>query len=274
MNDKNHETRLNDEFADLIQTLEKPAAQPYAPAITADQKAQLRRRLLTKNEQGVLSRREMGNLWQFAGTAVFLVIAILIGSYFWGALSNPEPIAAPQPTATIEPTTTPTVTAVPLSAEASIPEGAQLGSDLILSDVTITALPEGLNVALDWYVKTQLAEDYLVFFHLLDSQGFLVAQLDQMLITLADPAQPSDLTSTWSAGEEIRKIYLLSVPEATAVESGQYDLVMGLYDLRTNERLPVTAVNDSFETTDNGTAVRLSTWGFGSGTTDGESFQN
>jgi cytochrome c-type biogenesis protein CcmH/NrfG len=89
MNDKNRETQLTAEFADLIQTLERPEVKPYAPALAQEEKMKLRRRLLVQAERPFLSRRAVGNLWRFAGTAVFLAVVIVIGAYFWGILSNP-----------------------------------------------------------------------------------------------------------------------------------------------------------------------------------------
>lgn len=273
MNDKNRETQLTAQFADLIQTLEKPGAKPYAPALAQEEKMKLRHQLLTKAERPSLSRQAAGNLWRFAGTAVFLAIVIIIGAYFWGAMSNPAqvgpgPVSAPQPTVTIEPTSVSTATAVPSPTAALPPDNIQFGSELILTDTELIALPDGLSVALDWFVITQPTQDYAIFFHLLNEQGDLVAQLDQLLVTLADPSQPSELTSTWDEGETIRQIYSLRQPTAA---DGQYDFVMGLYDRQTGERLPVKAENSFLLASD--TSISLGKWGFGSGLSDGETFQ-
>ena len=126
------------------------------------------------------------------------------------------------------------------------------------------SLPDGLSVALDWLVVAQPEKDYVHFSHLLNAQGEVVVQLDQVRVTLADPTQPSELTSTWPEGETIRQIYSLRLPPSVTMDNGPYDLVIGLYDLCTGERLPVTAADPALVVAD-GAAVHLSGWGFGSG---------
>ncbi len=273
MNDKIRETQLTTEFADLIQTLEKPEAKPYAPAMAQEEKMKLRRQLLTQEERPSLSRQAVGNLWRFAGTAVFLVVVIIIGVYFWGIFSRPGqagpgPTTEPQPTATSEPTVAPTATAIPNPAV----EGIQFGNELVLANTEIVPMPDGLSVALDWFVAVQPEQDYTIFFHLLDAQGELVAQLDPFLVTLRDANSPSQFTSDWAASETIRQIYSPRLPASETIDNGQYDLVVGLYDVRSGERLPITAVDESL-LFDDGTAVYLGNWAFGSDPFDGETTQ-
>ncbi len=263
MNDKNREAQLTAEFVDLIQTLEKPEAKPYAPALAQEEKMKLRRQLLAQEERPFLSRQAVGNLWRFAGAAVFLAVVIIIGAYFWGIFSRPGqagpgPTAEPQPTATSEPTVTPTAVVNP------VVEGTQFGDELVLTNTEIVPMPDGLSVALDWFVAVQPEQDYTIFFHLLDAQGELAAQLDPFLVTLRNADSPSQFTSDWAEGETIRQIYSLRLPDSVTPGDGQYDLVMGLYDVRTGERLPVTAVDES-QLFDDGTAVFLGNWAFGSG---------
>lgn len=271
MNDKNREMQLTAEFADLIQTLEKPEAKPYAPALAQEEKMKLRRQLLAQEERPFLSRQAVGNLWRFAGTAVFVAVIIIIGAYFWGAMSNPGqagpgPITAPRPTATSEPTI------VPTAAVDTAAESIQFGDALVLADTEIVSLPDGLSVALDWFVAAQPEQDYTIFFHLFDAQGALVAQLDAFVVTLRDASSLSQFTSEWAAGDTIRQIYSLRLPDSATLDEGQYDVVMGLYDMRTGERLPVTAVDES-QLFDDGTAVYLGNWGFGTGSSAGEAAQ-
>ncbi len=88
-----------------------------------------------------------------------------------------------------------------------------------------------LTVTLFWQALAEMEEDYTVLFHLVDEDGELVTQRD------GQPNGGLTPTSIWKAGEVIRDEYVISLP--TAPQEGHYSVRIGLYDLRTMERLPV-----------------------------------
>jgi mannosyltransferase len=144
---------------------------------------------------------------------------------------------------------------------------------LTLDDVKLSPTfiqPGGtLTSELTWQAKTQPHTDYVVFAHLLDAQGHLVMQRDML------PVGGTGRTSTWSAEgitdfmraqEDLRSVTGIDERRWTWFASGvvdriglripadlapgDYQLVIGLYDPTTGERLPVMlaggATSDSF----------------------------
>jgi hypothetical protein len=65
----------------------------------------------------------------------------------------------------------------------------------------------------------------------LDEEGFLRAQIDSYPVSGFRP------TSSWLEGEVIRDNYGLMLP--SDLPSGDYNLISGMYLLRTMERLPI-----------------------------------
>ncbi|MBK8050547.1 MAG: hypothetical protein IPK16_27650 [Anaerolineales bacterium] len=78
-----------------------------------------------------------------------------------------------------------------------------------------------------------MQNNYQVFVHLLDAQGNKILQRD------GQPVQWTRPTSTWREGEYITDHYGLLLPDT--LSSGQYRVVVGLYDPVTGQRLPVSA---------------------------------
>ncbi len=97
-------------------------------------------------------------------------------------------------------------------------------------DLNSTLNTQQLKLVLYWQALTEPATDYTVFVHLRDSAGEIVAQQD------GPPAKGAYPTSLWDAGEVIKDE--VSVPLAE-VRPGQYEVVVGMYDLASGERLPV-----------------------------------
>lgn len=114
------------------------------------------------------------------------------------------------------------------------PTEYSLGTSLQLAgyDLDGTSLTAGetLRVVLYWAVRSAVDEDYIVFVHLLDPSGALVAQHD------APPQGGEYPTSIWSVGELVQDERLLPIPSDLA--PGTYSVAVGMYPLETLERLP------------------------------------
>jgi hypothetical protein len=87
-------------------------------------------------------------------------------------------------------------------------------------------------LALYWQPTTAMPEDYTVFVHLLSEQEELLAQQD------SQPARGTRPTYTWAAGEIIEDTREIVIP--SDAPPGGYSLSVGMYELATGERLPVT----------------------------------
>lgn len=90
---------------------------------------------------------------------------------------------------------------------------------------------EVVRLALYWEAKKGIEREYKVFIHLIDENGQLVAQRD------SQPQGGSKPTSGWEAGEEIEDHYGVWLSEG--VLPGEYELVMGLYEPSSGQRLPI-----------------------------------
>jgi len=114
----------------------------------------------------------------------------------------------------------------------------ELGGEAALIGYRIDSTAEQqLTVALFWRALAEMEEDYTVLFHLVDEGGELVTQRD------GQPNGGLTPTSIWKVGEVIRDEYVISVP--TAAQDGDCSLRIGLYDLRTMERLPAFSADGS-----------------------------
>lgn len=102
--------------------------------------------------------------------------------------------------------------------------------NIFLRGVDAHTTDEGLvQVVLHWQATGVIAHDYTVFIHLLDAQGHLVAQQDNM------PLRGHYPTSLWSPEEMVIDTYWLHLPPG--MPDGCYALRVGLYDLPTGRRL-------------------------------------
>lgn len=89
-----------------------------------------------------------------------------------------------------------------------------------------------LRTVLYWQAQADLTNSYTVFVHLLSSSGVVVAQHDGL------PANGAIPTTDWSVGEVVEDRHQL---EFTNLPPGEYQLVVGLYNVQTGERLPLVA---------------------------------
>jgi hypothetical protein len=106
-----------------------------------------------------------------------------------------------------------------------------LGYDLQATGVTPG---DRVPIVLYWQATEPITDDLSVFLHLTDSAGELIWQDDG---AAAHGARP---TWSWSGGEVIADPHTLVLPPDLL--EGSYYLVAGLYDWRTGERLPATAL--------------------------------
>ena len=106
------------------------------------------------------------------------------------------------------------------------------GIALIGIDVASVPGDEGeARFTLHWQATGPISQDYTVFTHLVDSQGNLIAQQDNV------PQKGRYPTSLWSPGEIVLDPYVLHLPPDLL--PGRYALRVGLYHPQTGQRLPV-----------------------------------
>jgi len=88
---------------------------------------------------------------------------------------------------------------------------------------------ETIPLTLYWRPEVLIDIDYKVFVQLLDENGRLVAQQDQI------PANGARPTTGWVPGEFVQDDYTLVLPSDVA--PGNYQLITGFYDAETGKRL-------------------------------------
>ena len=120
--------------------------------------------------------------------------------------------------------------------EPAVEVAAAFGSHIELRgyDVASERLAPGDKVAITLYWRASERPDlpYTAFVHLVDAEGNLVAQHDAM------PAEDALPTTCWLPGEIIVDRHPLQLPPD--LPSGIYKARVGLYDLSTMERLPIS----------------------------------
>lgn len=119
----------------------------------------------------------------------------------------------------------------------------RLGQAIVLQDVRGWMRGSQLHLALRWFADQAPQQELKLFVHVVDANGTLVRQLD------AVPCNWQCPTTGWQAGATIldeAQLELWGLPE------GDYQILLGLYDAGSGERLPMwdekgTAVpNNSF----------------------------
>jgi len=128
------------------------------------------------------------------------------------------------------------------------PLGINLGENQVeLSGYSLSPDPAQagriLWVSLLWTARQPLMNDYTVFVHLVDETGQIRAQHD------SQPQYGSSPTSTWWSGDVVEDIHGLLLPADLTPDN--YNLLVGLYDPVTRERLAVPGEADR--------AIRLGT---------------
>ncbi|MEA3374708.1 MAG: glycosyltransferase family 39 protein, partial [Chloroflexota bacterium] len=105
----------------------------------------------------------------------------------------------------------------------------RLGDAISLHGYDLERESERVLLALHWVSLTPVNRDYMVFVHLLDGEGNVVAQAD------GPPVGGDYPTSFWAPGETIVGQHMLDVEDLTP---GTYELAVGMYLLKTGDRLP------------------------------------
>lgn len=121
------------------------------------------------------------------------------------------------------------------SAEDMRPLDVRLGQAIALRGYALlsetVAAGDILQLTLFWEALEIPPARYKVFVQVLDAQDHIVGQHD------SEPGGGLHLTINWKPGEQITDNYGVLIKADTP--PGRYRLVVGMYDLFTNERLPV-----------------------------------
>lgn len=118
----------------------------------------------------------------------------------------------------------------PVMVSENITQIDDSGIQLVSHEVSeIWNLGKANSFKLSWVAARSINEDYQVFVHLRDPvTGDLVAQAD------GPPVGGWYPTSWWPIGELISDVRIFELPDA--ISPGQYDLVVGFYDLNSGVR--------------------------------------
>ncbi len=119
---------------------------------------------------------------------------------------------------------------LPFSADARFENG------MYLVQYDLVRQPDSLELTLGWETDRPIDKDYTVFVHLRDRAGGNVSQGD------APPLGGAWPTSLWPAGYLLQDPH--TVPLPANLPAGQYEIVVGLYDPRTGQRVPLKAGGD------------------------------
>ncbi len=112
--------------------------------------------------------------------------------------------------------------------------GSSLYETSTPSEVEKKVLPSGKSgwVVLRWQALRQASKNYKVGVYLVDEEGYLVGQMDKLL--LSNYLQP---TSQWEPDQIEMDYYTL--PSLPATPPGEYHIEVAVYDPESLERLPI-----------------------------------
>jgi hypothetical protein len=96
---------------------------------------------------------------------------------------------------------------------------------------------EAFELTLFWQADDPLEDNYVVFTHILDSNGQLIANHDSV------PDNGRFPTLSWLPGMTIPDSHVIQLP--ADLPSGEYQVRAGMYAPETGERLPVVAGDGS-----------------------------
>ncbi|MBN1220763.1 MAG: hypothetical protein JXM69_17715 [Anaerolineae bacterium] len=121
---------------------------------------------------------------------------------------------------------------IPLPTQPDTLINASLDDSLELVGFSLSHVPNSeLQLVLFWRPFVPLSTDYTAFLHLRNQEGSTVAQRDRQ------PLDGAYSTSHWQPGETVIDPVTLTLP--ADLPAGKYSLYTGLYQLNTQQRLPV-----------------------------------
>lgn len=116
------------------------------------------------------------------------------------------------------------------------PIHARFGDEIVLHGFTIESAHDHLTVTPSWGALVSPARDYTVFLQMIDSQGQRIVGVD------VPPAGVGGLpTSAWQVGQQTA--VPLPLPLPPDLPAGTYEIVIGMYDAGSGERLPISGVS-------------------------------
>ncbi|MFN2135718.1 MAG: hypothetical protein ACK2UK_07185 [Candidatus Promineifilaceae bacterium] len=125
----------------------------------------------------------------------------------------------------------------PATEQGAVPVQATFEQGIHLESMTTGGLSRGnlLPITLYWTADQPVTSDNMVFVHLVDENGALIANHDGV------PAAGRFPTDSWLPGMVIADDHALAIPHDLA--AGRYELRAGLYDPASGARLGVLALN-------------------------------
>ncbi|MGE5262200.1 MAG: glycosyltransferase family 39 protein [Acidobacteriota bacterium] len=110
-------------------------------------------------------------------------------------------------------------------------QSARFGEVANLLGYDITVERRSIHIALYWKASASTATSYTIFAHVVDPNGQIVGQQDQI------PGNGAYPTTSWVKGEYLIDEY--DIAFSTDSDPNNLQIEIGLYDARTGERLPV-----------------------------------
>ncbi|GMU60878.1 MAG: hypothetical protein AMXMBFR34_26410 [Myxococcaceae bacterium] len=122
----------------------------------------------------------------------------------------------------------------PPAPPAEVKNGANFGDLVELTSAVLApsraVAGDGVRVSLNFKVLGKIDRDYMIFVHVEDVDG----RVDRLNVDHAPRLKP---TSAWQPGETVRDDFEIPIPPTMPVRG--LNLVLGFWDPRTDERLPL-----------------------------------
>lgn len=126
---------------------------------------------------------------------------------------------------------------LPLQPPAPMPNGVIFGDTLQLNSHWLRRAGDWFYVVLDWQPRKPIDKDYKVFVHVRAADGTVAFQNDKLPLNALLPM------TRWQAGVPLRDAHAMVIPKD--LPAGAYQVVAGVYDPLTNQRL-LTANGQDF----------------------------